>query len=57
MENRLVVAVGGSGGRRMDREFGVSRRKLLGFKWISSQVLVCSTGNHIQSLGIDRDGR
>ena len=39
----------------MDRKFGVSRSKLL--EWISSEVLLYSTGNYVQSLGIDYEGR
>ena len=34
----------------MDREFGISSCQLLHLEWIS-------TGNYIQSLGIDHDGR
>ena len=44
---------GGGGGSRMDSEFGVGRCKLLHLKWISNEVLLYSTGNYIQSLGID----
>ena len=40
----------------MDGEFGVGGCKLLHLEWISSEVLLCSTGNYIQSLGIDHDG-
>ena len=36
-------------------EFGV-RRKLLNSEWISSEVLLYSTGNSIQSLGLEHDG-
>ena len=57
MENRLVVAKGERGGSEMDRNFGVSRGKLLYLEWISNEVLQDSTGNYIQSLGIDHDGR
>ena len=46
--------VGGSG---MDWEFGVCRCKLLHLEWISNEVLLYSTGNYIQSLGIEHDGR
>ena len=42
------------GGRR---EFGVSRCTQLHLEWISDEVLLYSTGNYIQSLGIDHDGR
>ena len=38
-------------------EFGVSRCQLLHLKWISNEVLLYSTGNYIQSLGIDNDRR
>ena len=41
-----------SGG--MDREFGVSRCKLLHLEWISNEE---GTGNYIQSPVIDHDGR
>ena len=41
----------------MDREFGVGRCKLLHLEWISNEVLLYSTGNNIQSLGIEHDGR
>ena len=56
-ENRLMVAKGKGGGKGMDREFGVSICKLLHLEWISSEVLLYGTGNWIQSLGIDHDGR
>ena len=57
IENRFVVAKGKVGGSGMDWEFGVSRCKLLHLEWISDEVLLCSTGKFIQSLGIDHDGR
>ena len=41
----------------MDWEFGVSRCKLLHLKTINNKVLLYSTGNYIQSLGIDHDGK
>ena len=41
----------------MDWEFGVGRCKLLHLEWISNETLPYSTGNYIQSLGIQRDGR
>ena len=41
----------------MDGEFGVSRCKLFHLDWISNEVLLNSTGNYIQPLGIDHDGR
>ena len=41
----------------MDWEFGVDRCELLNSEWISSEVLLYSTGNSIQSLVIDHDGK
>ena len=43
-------------GNEMD-EFGVGRCKLLHSEWISSGVLLYSTGNYVQSLGVEHDGR
>ena len=48
---------GGGGGRGMNGKFGVSRCKILCSEWISSEVLTYSTGNSIQSLGTEHDGR
>ena len=41
----------------IDWEFGVSRSKLLHLEWISIEVLLYNTGNYMQSLGIEYDGR
>ena len=41
----------------MDREFGVGTGKLLYLEWISNEILLYSTGNYIQSLGVEHDGR
>ena len=41
----------------MDWAFGVSRCKLLHLEWISNEVLLCSTGNYIKSLGMGHDRR
>lgn len=57
LENRLVVAKGEVRGGWMDEEFGVGRCKLLCLEWISNEVLLYNTGNSIQSLGIESDGR
>ena len=46
---------GGRGG--MDQEFGLGQCELLHLEWISNEVLLYSTGNHIQSLGIEHNGR
>ena len=48
---------GGGRGNRMDGDLGVGRCKLLHLEWISHGVILDSTGNCIQSLGIKRDGR
>ena len=37
----------------MDGELEVARCKLLRLGWISNEVLLYSTGNYVQSLGID----
>ena len=50
---QTCIAKGEGRGSRMDWEFGVCRCILLHFKWISNEVLLYSTGNYIQSLGID----
>ena len=47
---------GGGGGSGM-WEFVVGRCKLLHLKWISYDILLYSTGNYIQSLGIEHNGR
>ena len=39
----------------MDGEFGIGRCKPL--EWISNGVLLYNTGNYIQSLRIEHDGR
>ena len=57
IENIPVVAKGEGGGIVMDWEFGVSSFKLLHLEWISNEVLLYNTGNCIQSLGTDYDGR
>ena len=56
-ENGLVVAKGEQKGRGMDWEFGVRRCKLLHLEWVSKKVLLYSTGNYIQSLGIKHNGK
>ena len=48
---------GGGGKEWEDWEFGVGRCKLLCSEQISKEVLLYSTGNYIQSSGIDHDGR
>jgi len=50
----LVVKVEGRG-NGMDREFGVSRSKRLHLEWISNEVVLYSSRNYSQSLGIEHD--
>ena len=48
---------GGGGGSGMDWESGVRRCKLLHWGCINNEVLLNSTGNYVQSPGIDHDGK
>jgi len=48
---------GGGGGDGVDWEFEVSRCKLFHLEWISNEIFLCYTGNYIQSLVIEHDGR
>ena len=45
------------GGSGMDWESGVGKCKLLLLEWIRNEVLLYSTGNYIQSLGMEHDGK
>ena len=58
-EIRLLVASGESGerGRGVDWKFGVIRFKLLHLEWIGNKVVLHSTGNYTQSLGINYNGK
>ena len=56
LENRLVVAMVGGGGRAMDGESGIDRCKLLHLEWRSNEMLLYSTGNYIGSLMMEHDG-
>ena len=55
-ENRLVVAKQGVGEGK-DREFGISRCKLVYIGWINNKVLLYSTGNYIQYPVINHNGK
>ena len=57
MESRLVIARGQEKGRGMFGEFRVGRCKLLYLEEISNGVLLYNTGNNVQSLGLEHDGR
>ena len=54
---RTEAAKGVRRGSGMDGEFEVRTCKLLHLEWISSGVLLYSTGNYVQSLGLEHDGR
>ena len=59
-ESRVVVVRGRgekAGASGMDGEFGVNRGKPLHLEWISNEVLLYSTGNYGQSLGVEHDER
>ena len=53
IENRVVVAKGDGGRIRTDWERGVSRRKQWHLEWINNKFLLYSTGNHVQSPGMN----
>ena len=57
IENRLVVAKGEGAGGQMKWELGISRYELLYIGWINNKVLLCSTGNYIQYLMINHNGK
>ena len=57
MENRLVLTKGNGGESGMGWEFWVRGCKLFHLEWINDKVLLYSTGSHIQSPGIDHDGK
>ena len=57
IEIRLRVAKREGGERGMHWECGVGRCKLLRLEWINNKVLLYSTGNYIQSLGINHNGK
>ena len=52
IENRLTVAKGEWGRRRMDWEFGISRCKLVYTEWKSNKVLQESAGHRWSSFFI-----
>ena len=54
---QICVAKGKRGGGGKDWEFGLSRCKLLYIEWINNKVLPYSTGNYIQYLVINHNGK
>ena len=57
VESRLVIARREQAQSGMDREFGVGRCKLFHLEWMGSGGLLCSTGNYVQSLGVEHSRR
>ena len=55
MEGRHVFARGKWGERGTDGEFGVAGCRLLNLEQMGDGVLLYSTGNCIQSLGLEPD--
>ena len=53
----LRLPRGRAGGSGMDGGFGISRCNLLHLERISNEVLLFSTGNSTQSLGVEHGGR
>ena len=52
----MVAGVGGEvGGSGIDGEFWIGRCKVLHLEWMSTEVLLYSTGNYVQSLGVEHD--
>ena len=54
-EQTCGCQAGGGGGK--DREFGISRCKLVYIGWINNKVLLYSTGNYIQYPVINLNGK
>jgi len=53
--SKKITGKGERGGSGMDWQSEVSRCKLLHLEWMSNGVLLYSTGNCVQSLGIEHD--
>ena len=52
---QTCICQGGREGSGMDWEFGMSRCKILHLEWISSETLLYSTRNYIQSVAMEQD--
>ena len=57
IENRRHCPKGGRAGEVKDWEFGISRCKLLYIGWIKNKVFLYSTGNYIQYLVANHNGK
>ena len=54
-EQTCGCQAGGGGGK--DREFGISRCKLVYTEWVNNKVLLYSTENYIQYSMINHNGK
>ena len=45
------------GEQGVDREFGGWKCRVLPLEWMHGRVLLYSTGNRVQSLGLEHDGK
>ena len=57
IENGLVVTKEEVGGRGLDWDLGISRCRLVYIEWINNKALLYSTGNCIQYLVINHNGK
>ena len=57
IESRLVFNTGEGEENVMDGEFGVGRCKQLHLDWTGNGILLHSTGNSVQSLGLEHAGK
>ena len=57
VENKLMVTKGEMGGGGINWEFGINRYKILYIKYITNKDLLNSTGNYIQYLVINYNGK
>ena len=55
LEEQTCAFQEGRGGSGMDWEFGVNGCKLLLLEWIGNEILLCTTGNYVQSLMMEHD--
>ena len=53
----FVVAKGEGCERGMDWEFGINRCKIVYTEWVNIKVLLHSTGNYIQYLQVNHNGK
>ena len=56
-ESRIVVPRREWRGSGMDGEFRFGKCKLLHLEWVRNKVILYSSGNSVESLGIEPDGK